>query len=644
MQTIDYIIIFIYLILTLIIGFMPLLFRNRKEVSNFLKKKDIRGLLRSLRTKSDEYVLGDYPWWALGASGMASNVDIAGTMVIAALVYALGTQGFFIEIRGGIVLIMAFLMIFMGKWTRRAVMLDENGEKKRVVTTAQWMIFRFGKGKGGEFARLISAVSTIIFSIGAMSYFSIGGGKFIGNLMGISDRFASILLVVLAASYTIASGFSGVIWTDVFQGLLILSCILYMSWLCWTTVTLPDTFSVSIPNGDGFLIKDWSFTDWSSIFPPITANLPGDYAIFNLFGGVILFYLLKTIIEGFSGAGGYMAQRYFAARNEQDTAFLSLFWIVSMSFRWPLISAFAILGIHHGLTHTSPITDPELILPVVINTYIPTGIKGLLVACFMAAAMSTFSSIINASAAYWTKDIYEPYLLKNNLINNSEEHEKKLVFQSRLASLLIVVIGLFFSFNLTNVNEIWGWLSLGLGVGLGIPLLLRWYWWKFNGYGFAWGTLAGMIAAILTKAVILPIINNPQNQEYILFFIPAICSLLGGIIGTYVAPKAYQTDKKVIENFYNTTKPFGFWGEFSKGLTREHKYDIISTFIAVPWQLCLFLLGMMIMMKNWENVKVLGLVFFLLSIALYFTWLSPIIKQTLKDKKKANFKESNLKV
>ncbi|MEA5512375.1 sodium:solute symporter [Crocosphaera sp. UHCC 0190] len=648
MQALDYLIIFCYLIITLMIGFMPLLFRKRKDINHFLfKNKDIPGLWRSLRTNDDQqsledYHLGNFPWWALGASGMASNVDIAGTMVIAALVYALGTQGFFIEIRGGIVLIMAFLMIFMGKWTRRAV-ITENGQERRVMTTAEWMIFRFGKGKGGDFARLISAVSNIVFAIGAMSYFSIGGGKFIGNLMGIDDRFASILLVVLAAVYTIASGFSGVIWTDVFQGLLILSAVIYISWLSWTTVTLPETFSVSIPDGDSFLIKDWNFADWSNIYPPFTADLPGNYAIFNLFGGVMLFYLLKTVIEGCSGAGGYMAQRYFAARSEQDTAFLSLFWIVSMAFRWPLIAAFAMLGIHYGLTQSSPITDPELILPIVIKTYVPTGLKGLLVACFMAAAMSTFSSIINASAAYWTNDIYEPYMLRKHQNQgtqiDSEEHNQKLVFQSRLASILIVGVGLFFSFNLSNINEIWGWLSLGLGVGLGIPLLLRWYWWEFNGYGFAWGTLGGMIAAILTKAVILPLTNNPQNQEYILFFVPAICSLLGCIIGTYATPEAYKTDKKVVENFYNTTKPFGFWGGFSKGLTREHKFDIISTFIAVPWQLSLFLLGMMIMMKNWDNVKILGLGFFLLSIALYFTWLSPIIKQSLRDSKKANLKE-----
>jgi SSS family solute:Na+ symporter len=584
MQALDYCIVLIYLLVTLAIGFIPLWLQKRSAQPDNL----------------DQFHLGNFPWWALGASGMASNVDIAGTMVIAALVYSLGTQGFFIEIRGGIVLIMAFLMVFMGKWTRRS----------QVMTTAEWMRFRFGTGREGNLARIISAVSNIIFSIGAMSYFSIGGGKFIGTLMGISDRSASILLVLLSAVYTVASGFSGVIWTDVFQGFLILVAVAYICSLAWTIVDLPDSFSVSIPNGQDFILKEWNFDDWSRMLPPIQSDIPGDYAIFSLFGGVVLFYMLKTVIEGCSGAGGYMAQRYFAARSERDTGLLSLLWIVSMAFRWPLITAFAVLGIHYGLTHNAPITDAEKILPIVITTYVPVGLRGLMVACFMAAAMSTFSSIINASAAYWTKDIYQAYLAP-------QASERTLVWQSRWASVLIVVVGLLFSFNLSNINEIWGWLSLGLGVGLGIPLLLRWYWWRFNGYGFAAGTMGGMIAAIATKAFILPAFPNLQHQEYILFFIPAAFSLLGCIVGTVLTP---PSPPDVLANFHDVTQPFGFWGKYGKGLTTEHKRDIVATCVAVPWQLSLFLLGMMMMMKNWENARLVGLSLWLLSIALYFTW------------------------
>ena len=119
----------------------------------------------------DSYFLGNrkMPWWALGASGMASNLDISGTMINTAFVFAIGAAGFFI--RGGVTLIMAFLMIFQGKWNRRA----------EVMTLAEWMHFRFGKDKQGDTARLIAAFSIIIMTIAMITYFAIGSGKFVFN-------------------------------------------------------------------------------------------------------------------------------------------------------------------------------------------------------------------------------------------------------------------------------------------------------------------------------------------------------------------------------------------------------------------------------------------------------------------------------
>ena len=611
LQLVDYLIIAVYLISIVIFGIY---------------------LERKARTGIDSYFLGNrnMPWWVLGASGMASNTDLAGTMIISALIYAVGAKGFFIEIRGGVVLIMAILMIFMGKWNRRA----------QVMTLAEWMRFRFGQGREGNTARIISAIANLMFAVGAMSYFTDAGGKFLGQFLGIEfpgfnigflnipalsqDEFASIALVTLALIYTAASGFYGVVWTDVFQGVLIFLAIIYVCVLALQTATIPETFSVSIPAGDGFELQQWNFADWSSISPSLTLNLPGDYSVFNLFGGVIFFYLLKECMAGVGGGGGYMVQRYFAAKSDREAGLLSLFWILLLSFRWPLVTAFAMLGIHYGATQ-SVISDPELILPTVIGEYVPVGIKGILIACFIAAAMSTFDSIINSSAAYWVKDIYQAYL-------KPEASSQQLITQSRLASVVIVVVGMLFSYQIKNINEIWGWLTLGLGAGLSIPLVLRWYWWRFNGYGFAAGTAVGMLAAILSKALIIPSLTHPQYQEYALFLIPSISSFIGCLIGTFFTE---PTDLQVIDNFYKVTRPFGFWGVVRKNLPaniqqkikNENHSDIVSTLIAIPWQLTLFMLGITFMMKRWDIFGTLLAVFIVLSIALYFTWFKYLSKE-----------------
>lgn len=594
MQTLDYTIVIAYLLAIVGLGF-------------FLQRKASEGI--------ESYFLGDrnLPWWALGASGMASNTDIAGTMVIVALIYALGVKGFFIEIRGGIVLVMAFFMIFMGKWNRRS----------QIMTLAEWMRFRFGSGKAGNFARLISAVANLVISIWIISYFAVGGGKFFGEFLGINDRYAAIFLIVLAMTYTAVSGFYGVVWTDVFQGILIFIAIVYVCILAWQTVTLPAEFSISVPLAGGeFQQLPTNLTDWSNITPQMELDLPGQYSSYNLFGVTIFFYVLKTSLEGFSGVGGYMTQRYFAAKSDREAGLLSLFWILLLSFRWPLVTAFAILGIHYGLTNEL-IADPELVLPKVIEAYVPVGIKGLLVACFIAAAMSTFDSIINSSAAYWVKDIYQPFL-------NPNASRETLIFQSRVASVAVVILGLLFSFPVVNINDIWGWLTLGFGSGLFMPLLLRWYWWRFNGYGFAIGTLAGMIGAIALK------LSGVQLAEYLNFLIPCTASLLGCILGTVLTP---PTDDGVLDNFYKITRPFGFWSPIRNKLpdnirakiNRENQRDILATCIAVPWQLVLFLTGMMLVMKQWNQFGILLLLLILLSIGLYFTWFRYLSSEVKVD-------------
>ena len=585
MELIDYIIVGIYLASIVIVG----LLLQRKA------SKDI-----------ESYFLGsrNLPWWVLGASGMASNTDVAGTMINTAFIYALGTKGFFIEIRGGVTLIMAFLMIFMGKWNRRA----------QVMTLAEWMHFRFGKGREGDLARIISALAAIIMTIAMITYFAVGAGKFVGEFLGINPRLAALLMIVLAMIYTVASGLYGVVWTDVFQGVLIFCTIIFLCVLAFIKVRLPEEFLVSVPllNG-GFQTIKTSMAEWARIFPPATMEMPGEYAKYNLFGIAIMFYLFKVTLEGSSGTGGYMIQRYFAARNDREAGLLSLFWTFLLSFRWPLIASFALLGVYYGVTTGRVIADPELVLPVVISTYVPTGVKGLLVAGLMAAAMSTFDSTVNAGAAYWVKDLYQTYL-------NPKASEKSLMRHSRVASVVIVLLALLLSYTITNINDIWGWITMGIGSGLFIPQLLRWYWWRFNGYGFAIGTVAGMVAAILTRAF------GPANiPEYLSFLIASGSSLLGCILGTYFTP---ATDKDVLEHFYKVTRPFGFWGSIRRAvrpkelqaIQKENRRDIISTFFAVPWQVVLFLTGMMIIMKQWQHLTTLLVVLGLLSLGLYHFW------------------------
>jgi len=491
------------------------------------------------------------------------------------------------------------------------------------MTQAEWMHFRFGTGKEGDTARIIAAISSIIMTIAMVTYFIIGAGKFVGEFLGIEPIWASLIMVVLGMIYTVASGLYGVVWTDVFQGVFIFGVILYISGMAMNMVNLPEEFFVSVPMVDGsFTAIKTTLAEWTRITPPSEMSMPlgSTFEIYNLFGIAIMFYLFKVTLEGSSGAGGYMLQRYFAARSDREAGILSLFWTVLLAFRWPLIASFAMLGIHHGLNpEFGVIADPELVLPTVVKYYVPVGVKGFLIAGLMAAAMSTFDSTVNAGAAYWVKDLYQAYL-------KPHASEKELLFQSRIISLVIVALALLFSLTIKNINEIWGWITMGIGAGMFIPQVIRWYWWRFNGYGFAIGTAFGMFAALLTKSFAGPI------PEYYSFLIASGTSLIGCIIGTYITS---PTDEEVLFNFYKVTRPFGFWHSIRNKLPiesllkihTENKRDIIATFFAVPWQVVLFLTGMMIVLKQWENVLNLSLLLILLSAGLYWFWFRHLSKE-----------------
>ncbi len=603
MSALDYIITVVYISAIIVVG---MIMQRRAE----------KGI--------DAYFLGErtIPWWALGASGMASNLDVTGTMINTAFIFALGAMGFFIEIRGGVVLVMAFLMVFMGKWNRRA----------QVMTLAEWMRFRFGSGPQGDIARLMSAISMLVITTAMVTYFCIGSGKFIGEFLGIpafaglpSQFWAAALMIFLAMIYTVASGLYGVVWTDVFQGFLIFGTIVYICIMAMTQFSLPETFQVSMPMKDGtFQTIETTRAEWTSFIPDWTLGLPeaSAYSIYNLFGIAILFYLVKVTIEGSGGAANYMLQRYLAARSDRDAGLLSLIWTVLLAFRWPFIAAIAIMGICIGKTG-QVIDDPETVLPVVVNQLVPMGIKGFVVAGLMAAAMSTFDSTVNSGASYWVKDIYQAYI-------RPDASEKQLMLHSRASSIAIVVIGLLFSLLIKNINEIWGWITMSIGGGLLIPLLVRWYWWRLNGYGFAAGTAAGMIAAIVQKAVF------PDIPEYAAFGFNASISLVFMIITTYLTS---PTEKPVLDNFYRITRPFGFWNpvrsSFSEKtleqINAENFRDRIALCMAVPWQIVLFLTLMMIVMQRLDNFLILFSLLIVLSVGLYFFWFRHLSDEVKMD-------------
>jgi Na+/proline symporter len=627
-------------------------------------------LKRQASKSLDNYICGggNIPWWAMGISGMASFLDLAGTAVIVSFLFMMGPQGLFVEFRGGAVLILPFMMLWTGKWHRRSGCL----------TGAQWNIFRFGDCWGGRASQLMGVIATVLTTIGMLAYLIVGAGIFLSTFLPWSPFWCSIGLLALATPYTMMSGFYGVIFTDLFQSCIIIAAVIYVSVTAFTGIESAAEVSSVAMSVTGN-------PDWVSGMPKWEVHVPKGYEVYKhliIFSG---FYLLRTIVAGI-GTGA--DPRYFGAKNDRECGKLSMLWTALMSVRWPLMIGIAVLGLYlvnelvpnqshiqqaadlihqynpevdkplwgdlissisyapqeHDASLVAGLKDilgqskwvekmnlisfegtvnPEKILSQVLMMKVAKGMRGILVIALIAAALSTFGSWVNLGTSQFVNDFYKKWI-------RPEASTKELILASWATVITIVFLSFLFSRSLESINEIWGWMMMGFGAGFLVPSFLRLYWWRFNGAGSAIGTLVGLIAAIVQRLV------WPGMVEWQQFLFVMAVGLIGSITAALLTK---ETDPEVLKNMYLKTRPFGVWGHLKNTLPKEerdkvsieHRNDLLALPFAMVWQTCIFLAPMLMLIHNWPGFVgtfVLGLIAF---VGIYFIWF--------RNQPKANFYE-----
>ncbi len=521
-------------------------------------------MARRAGSSSEHYFLGGrkLPWWALGSSGMSSNLDVAGTMTIVALITVYGLHGFWIEMRGGVVLPIAVFLAFMGKWHRRS----------QVMTTAEWMLLRFGSGAQGRAARMTAALTYVILTVAMIIFFLSAGGKFLAEFLPFTPVQCAVGMALVAFGYTLAGGLYGVIWTDVFQAGLIGAAALYISVVAAQQVS-PE------------LLASWPGAELNQFLPRLGAEAGlTPYAPFGFF---LVVWVFKGVLEGLGGSGGsaYMAQRFYAAGSDRDCRKIGMLWTVLFAARWPMVLGFAILALSLGLD-VRTLDDAEAVLPRVLNSeYFPVGLRGLVLAAMLAAAMSTFDSTINAGASYVVKDLYEPL--------RPGAGDRELVWAGYGASALLVLAGLVLSFALgASVLGIWIGIVMLLFPAFLVPFALRWFWARFNGAGFALGTAGGFVAA-LVFALGDPAGWNEATRFLAIAAVSAVASIAGAL-ATAPVPEVSALE------FYQRVRPLGWWPRAWRQADREeHRGDLLNLAGALVWQVITFLLPMALVLGEW---------------------------------------------
>lgn len=522
---------------------------------------------RAARSIEDYFLAGRrLHWLAISMSASVSTYDITGTMWICAMFYTMGLKGMWIHWSWGF-MGPAAAMAFGAKWVRRS----------NVITAAEWLTTRFGNGTDTRIARLTFALITITHSVGMIGYAFQGIGKFVSVYLPVSEAAGAFLVIGVTTIYVILGGLYSVIFTDVLQTVILTIAAAAVAMICYFQVSY-DTLAAAVPPGWMDLCPTWR--------PDYLANT--DYQFFGL---LCIAWVSRGLLIQASGPGsGYDFQRFLSTRSPSESCKVAAAWPFFLVTRWGMcmgITALALLGFQ-GMS------DPEKVLPHVLNTYLPIGLKGIVLAGFIAAFMSTFDSTINNGASYVVKDIYHAFL-------KPKATHRELRWAGYLSSLLIVLLGILVGLKAESITTIWNWILMVLGAGTLVPSVLRWYWWRFN----AWGVV-GCLASGMVLCFVLTVFF-PDASPFTTLYVIGGGSLVTGIAATLLSP---PTDEKTLCSFYSSVRPGGFWrpirelpaAAVEKKKRESFTRDVINCIIAMGGMMCLYLAPMYAVMHRWPLV------------------------------------------
>lgn len=484
-------------------------------------------------TLSEYFVSGrNVPWWLAGISMVATTFAADTPLAVTGLVAANGVAGNWLwwnAVMSGILTVFFFARL----WHRAGVMTDvELAEVRYSGKPAATL-------RGFRALYLAIPINLIILGWVTKAMITI-----LSIALNVDPLVAVGICFVITVMYAVAAGLWAVLWTDFFQFIIMMTAVIVLA-----------VYSVDAVGGmaalkDGVAAHFGSETAALSVLPVrIGPEGIAGYAWMPLLT-LGVFLSVQWWAAWYPGAepggGGYVAQRIFSARTERDGMLATLFFQVAhYAIRpWPwIITALATVVLY-----------PELAADQKGDGYVhafmdllPTPWRGLMLAGFAAAYMSTVATQLNWGASYLVNDVYKRFLKR-------EESERHYVMVGRAATILLFVGSIFVSWRLTTIEGAWRFL-IALGAGTGLVLILRWYWWRIN----AWSEISAMIASFVISLIAIQVIpdyfpaRDPRADSVILLVTVAGSTLIWLTVTLLTQP---ETDA-VLTSFYRRVRPGG---------------------------------------------------------------------------------------
>jgi Na+/proline symporter len=516
---------------------------------------------KKAKESKNDYMLGGntIPWWMLGISNASGMFDISGTIWMVTIMFIYGLKSIWLPWLWP-VFNQVFLFAYLAIWLRRS----------NVSTGAEWMLTRFGTGRDAQRSHSIIVAFALLSCLGFMAYGFIGLGKFIEIFIPIQyiqpylpftvspefvPHFYGIVFTLFAVFYSIMGGMSSIVWADVVQYFLMALASVVIAVIAMIQLS---SHTLVVPDGWTNLFFGWNMNlNWTGIVNEVNAKIAEDkYEPFGMFFSLMV---VKGILSSLAGpAPNYDMQKILSSRSPREAAMMSMFVnIVLLPTRYFMIIGFAVLALLFykdlDLQTATGGVDFEKILPAAINQFAPPGLLGLLLVGLMAAFMGTFAGTLNAAQAYLVNDVY----LKSIRPKASNVEISRANY---LTGIVIVIISIIMGIFAKDVNSILQWIVGALYGGFAAANVLKWHWWRFNGNGYFFGMLVGILASIGLPYVF------PDTVALYYFPLILLLSAVASVVGSLTGP---PTDMEVLKKFYKNVRPWGFWGPVHAAVIQE---------------------------------------------------------------------------
>ena len=488
------------------------------------------------RSVADYFVSGrTFPWWVAGTSMGATTFAADTPLVVTGLIAKQGLAGnwfWWAFAMGG----MLTVFLYARLWRRTGVLTDVELIEIRYSGGAA----KFLRGFRSIYVSLLVNSIIIGWVTGAMLKV-LKVLIFTDTTSGPQDWIIILALLAAVGSYSTLSGILGVAFADVVQFVIAMGSCIVLAVIAVNQVGGVDQLQSQV--AAKFPAGQQAF----AYLPQLSGA--GAWMTLDIFLLLLGVQWWATWYPGAEpGGGGYVVQRMAACKDERHSLLATLWYQVAhYCIRpWPwLMIAFVALSQYD----LASLDDPGTGFALVIKDFAPAGVRGLMLVAFFAAFMSTISTQMNWGASYLVNDFYSRFVARH-------ADEKHLTRASRIASLLVLVLGAVASYLMKDMSVDLAWKFLAaLGAGTGAVFMLRWFWWRIN----AWTEIAAMVVSLLAFGFVQAYAGSEPDsllgryEEYRMATVALITIPAWLIVMFLTSPESDQT----LRHFYRLARPGG---------------------------------------------------------------------------------------